>query len=62
MCYSTKSLLRPSGLEYEILSKFSELQNTVLRTTTRGYNKPAVRNLELMAGGKPVDIQIQFKH
>ena len=41
-------------------SKISELQNTVLHTATGGYSKPAVRNLELMTGVKPVDIQIEI--
>ena len=44
----------------ENLSKISELQNTVLHTATGGYSKSAVRNLELMTGVKPVDIQIQI--
>ena len=44
----------------ENLSKISELQNTVLHTTTGGYSKPTVRNLELMTGVKPVDIQVQI--
>ena len=44
----------------ENLSKISELQNTVLHTATGGYNDPAVRNLELMTGVKPVDIQVQI--
>ena len=44
----------------ENLSKISDLQNTVLHTATGGYSKPAVRNLELMTGVKPVDIQVQI--
>ena len=44
----------------ENLSKISDLPNTVLHTATGGYSKQAVRNLELMTGVKPVDVQVQI--